>query len=103
MKLYCTVCEDFHIDKDGFPNCGVLDKQGFSRLSREDKERLWNEIMMNPLLDELTVRYNINPRFTLVAYPSVALILASGKMIYLPESGLDGLVIVEEDIHDRGV
>lgn len=103
MKLYCDVCKDFHIDKDGYPDCDYLSRQGFSKLSEEDKLRVWEQYIMNPLMDELTVKYNISPMFSIRAFDSVALKLESGRIIYLPINGLTGLLIKEKDVYDTGV
>jgi hypothetical protein len=61
MKVWCHECVEFHIDKDfreDFPRCGFLDRKGFGDLTDEEKLRLW-QLWMNPLYDELAVKYRL--------------------------------------------
>jgi len=82
MKVYCHTCEETHVDKDGFPPCDFLDGKGFGSLSDEDKQRLW-EYIMNPLFDELTVRYNLACRMDVRAEDADC-IMVGGKRRYYP-------------------
>ena len=61
MKVWCIDCLDHHIDKDfrdSFPECGFIDRRGFHMLTDEEKLRLW-QLWMNPLYDELAVKYRL--------------------------------------------
>lgn len=61
MKVWCSECAGHHIDKDfvdDFPRCSFIDRRGFFMLNDEEKLRLW-QLWMNPLYDELAVKYRL--------------------------------------------
>ena len=82
MKVYCKLCEDLHYDKDGVPDCDIFLQFGFPMLEPDDKEKLWNHIM-NPLLDELTVRYNLSVYNSVRSVPADVYVMP-GDRIYFP-------------------
>ncbi len=64
MKVWCVECLEYHIDKDfrdDFPRCEFVDRRGFSMCTDDEKLRLW-QLWMNPLYDELAVRYRLMVR-----------------------------------------
>ena len=86
MKVWCSDCNEHHIDKDfvdDFPKCSFIGRRGFYMLDDEEKLRLW-QLWINPLYDELAVKYRLMVRGGAMASPA-DIIMEDGVPVYYHE------------------